>query len=156
MNLTSKSFIALSTAIACVSGSVAFADGPGSKDKSRMPLAAGEVITIGAHSQPAPSFFTSKKVRDQMKISAWIRHNLAAQKRAAEAPKTKADRAHWVHENTDYVNPQMKIDRLRLVTRGMGAQPIECERLHTHERAVCQRDAQLRRTTERVQLALRK
>ena len=156
MNTILKAFATVAASIAFVSGSIAFADGIASKDKVRTPLAAGAFTSIGAHSEPARSYVVTKKQREQLKITVWIRKNLRSSVKTMNA-SVRHDRSvtpFRVTENA--VNPERSIDRLRLVKRGMGALPIECRRLHTHERAICQRDAQLRKDAKWVRLALLK
>ncbi len=154
MNHILKGLVAISTVFACVSGSLAVAGGLGSKDKARTPFAAGAFTTIGAHSERAPRYL-SKKQRTQMKISANIRKNIRTQARTLSAPKNTAKRELFSN-STVFVNPQLQIDRQRLVARGKSSQPMHCAKLHTHERAICQRDAQLRKNPQWVKLAFGK
>ncbi|MSR67595.1 hypothetical protein EXS65_02090 [Candidatus Peribacteria bacterium] len=143
MNRSLKAIVTVSTVIACLSGSLAIAGGLSSKDKARTPFAAGALTTMGAHSQPVPRFLT-KKQRTQLAISAKIQRNIRAQTRTLGTPKS-AGKPVLFSTSTEYVNPQLIVDRERLVKRGMSAHPIRCAKLHTHARATCQRDAQLQR-----------
>lgn len=151
-----KTFAAVATSIAFISGSIALADGLASKDKVRTPLAAGAFTMIGAHSKPARSSIVTKKQREQLKITVWLRKNLRSQTRTMNAVAREDQPAIPFHLTKDAVNPERSIDRLRLVKRGMGALPMRCQTLHTHERAICQRDVQLRKSQQSVKLAFSK
>lgn len=127
---------------------IAFADGIGSKLKSRMPSDGG-MLKRGTNVHGLRPI-DAKLPPGDIAISVLIRKNLRLQTKQNVASDDATVRTKRNGETT--INPALKIDRLKLIKRGQSAQPMHCITLHTHARAVCQRDALLGKSDTRVKL----
>lgn len=141
---------ALGAALSFAVSGIAFADGLSSKAKSRIPSVI-DVNQEGSH----PTLLLpidAKKAPGDIRISVAVRKNLRLQALFQKNSLTKTEAT--VKKNMESpINPTLRIDRLKLIKRGQGAQPISCERLHTHDRARCERDALLNRSDVRTKIA---
>lgn len=136
-------------ALGCAVSSIALADGLSSKAKSRIP----SVVDMNKEGKHPPLLLPidAKKAPGDLKISAAVRKNLRLQALFQKHSQTKIKTV--LKKNIDSpINPALRIDRLKLIKRGQGLQPVSCERLHTHDRTTCERDAILNRSDVRTKI----
>ena len=125
-----------------LSAGVALADGIHSKNKARIPMP-----TLTAEQAQVKNYkkqiYLSNAVSEETKIAMVVRRTQRGILR-----KNKREVA------TEIQTPgaTLGIDRARMIKRHLQQIPTSCIRLHTHERAACQKNAQLMKTHFHVAL----
>ena len=143
------STVSLLLLLTSLSGTVAWADGLSSKDKLRIPQPAGLEIHAGEHIfQGIDLSGSTVPTSDEEKIGIQVRRNARLQQRKTKIQATE-------EHKTVPSQPGNRIDRERLIRHGRTELKSSCMALHTHDRAICLRDAQLERMVRFQSTALR-
>ncbi len=153
MRLSLKAVVSICTSLSFFSGSIAFADGISSKDKVRTPIDTVQGIVYGPYQVIKKKVYTSRQHRNIWKIHTSVKRQAKIRERMAKKEEGFIRKESVKISNS---NPGRQVDRLKLVKRGNERLKAECKTLHTHLRAVCQRDAQLKKSPEHVRLAFDK
>ncbi len=137
-----KAIISICTSLTMFSGNIALADGIASKDKSRTPMmTAGEPV-YGPFRVIRKTTLTSRQPRNVWKIHKSVKRQTRQRERMAKKESSFISKEEAKQANS---NPGRRVDRIKLLKRGESRLPMHCKNLHTHLRAMCQRDAQLLR-----------
>ncbi len=137
-----KAIISICTSLTMFSGNIALADGIASKDKTRTPMMTAGQPAYGPFRAVKKTTLLSRQPRNIWKIHKSVNRWTRLRERMAKKESSFIAKEEVKQLNS---NPGRQIDRIKLLKRGDGRLPMHCKSLHTHLRAVCQRDAQLLR-----------
>ncbi len=125
-----------------LSAGVAMADGIRNRDKARSPQVMTSVYSVVAQEIRGYAATFSSLLRAKYN-GVIIRRNVRLKVRTEQSHARKATPQKPAEAG-------LSIERERLVQRGKRLMPRACALLHTHDRAVCLRDAQLKKMNRYV------
>ena len=138
----------VSVATLCAIAAPVSADGLQGQFKTRMPIAPGAVQELSRTQRKSGQMtpIVSTPVSDQEIISIIVRRNLRANQRREKwfgieskvTPEAKEAKTSPVHSGN-------RVDKERILRRGLQSLPAKCMKLHTHDRAVCLYESQLQK-----------
>lgn len=137
-----KAIISICTSLTMFSGNIALADGIASKDKSRSPMATSGQSAYGPFRAIRKTTLSTRQPRHLWRIHKSVERQTRLRERMAKKESSFIAKEEVKQANS---NPSRQVDRIKLLKRGDSRLPMHCKNLHTHLRAVCQRDAQLLR-----------
>lgn len=137
-----KAIVSVFASLGILSGNVALADGIASKDKARTPTMTVGSTSYGPFRTTVKLTPASRQPRHLWRIHKSVKRQTRLRERVAKRESSFIAKEEVKQANS---NPSRRVDRIKLLKRGNGRLPMHCQSLHTHLKAVCQRDAQLLR-----------
>jgi hypothetical protein len=122
------------------------ADGIKSKDKLRSPESMDIIYSVSREQIREFSDYVRSVLREKNK-DILVRVNTRLKARVVNKPSR--------NPSASAIIASIGIDRERLVKRGKKSIPLQCQPLHTHERATCIRDTQVRQMARYAETILK-